>query len=235
MARYTHTTAVHNLKSPRAIVPIVQSLLNAKSVIDIGCGLGTFLKVFKQHGATRILGVDGAWCDKKLLAENIELSEFLEMDLEKPISLNERFDLAISVEVAEHLHESRADSFVNDISRLSDYIVFSAAIPSQGGDHHYNEQWLPYWAEKFEKRGYILYDVLKPLIWDNPDIFWWYKQNMVLFIKSGAENEKIKKLPVNVLSNVIHPELFHAFANPNSTNSTKRYLKLLIKSLRSAK
>jgi SAM-dependent methyltransferase len=231
MARYTHTTQIHNLDSPKEIVPVLTSLLPIQSVVDIGCGLGTFLKVFKEHGIQDVFGVDGKWCNKQLLFENIQPKEFAEMDLDKPIELKRKFDLAVSLEVAEHLHESRATTFVADLTKLSDVILFSAAIPFQGGDHHYNEQWLYYWAVKFAESGYELYDVLKPLYWNNPKIFWWYKQNMVLFIKKGKATEAIKKLPHNALKNVIHPELFEVFANPNSSHSLKRHVKLSLKAL----
>jgi SAM-dependent methyltransferase len=233
MAKYTHTIEVHNLESPREIVPIICSLFEIKSVVDIGCGLGTFLRAFKECGINDILGIDGKWCNKKLLYENIPQENFLELDLEKAITLNRKFDLLVSVEVAEHLSPNRAKSFVEDIAKLSDVILFSAAIPFQGGDHHYNEQWLPYWNQKFGEQGFELFDVLKPLIWENPRIFWWYKQNMVLFVKKGTQLPKLNALSKNELSRVVHPELFETYANPKSPNSLKRYIKMLLMAMKS--
>jgi SAM-dependent methyltransferase len=232
MAKYTHTTEIHNLDSPREIVPVIKNLIPFDSVVDIGCGLGTFLKVFKDFGTVDVLGVDGKWCNKKLLFQNISEKEFVEKDLEGSLSLSRRFDLALSLEVGEHLSATRADSFVKELTMLSDQILFSAAVPFQGGDHHFNEQWVSYWQNKFLENDYILYDVLKPLLWDNPKIFWWYKQNMVLFIKAGKEPKSLHNLTRNDLKNVIHPEMLLMYANPASPNAVKRYLKLLVKAIK---
>lgn len=231
MTRYTHSIATHNLKAPLEIVPLITGLVKPKSVIDIGCGLGDFLKVFKDHGIENILGLDGPWCNKQLLFRNIDSKYFIEFDLENRISLDRRFDLAISLEVAEHLTPGRAASFVEDLTNLSDTIVFAAAVPGQGGDHHLNEQWPSYWSNLFSQYNYKCYDILKPLFWGSPDIFYWYKQNMVFYIKIGSENEKIITMSNNVLSNVIHPELFLAFSDYRQKNSIKRHIKLLLKAI----
>jgi SAM-dependent methyltransferase len=231
MAKYNHTIGMHNLLAPIEIVPIIIDLFEPKSVVDVGCGLGTFIKIFKDKGAKKILGLDGHWCNKDLLFHNITPAEFIEIDLEQKIQINNRFDLAISLEVAEHLSPKRAKSFIEDLTNLSEVILFSAAIPNQGGDHHKNENWISYWEDLFTNYGYIKYDVLKPSIWENPNIFWWYKQNMVLFIKHGFENEKVIKLERNNLRNIIHAELFTAFADYHQKNSITRHAKLLFKSI----
>lgn len=231
MPKYNHTEEMHNLDAPNEIVPKIMELINPKSVVDIGCGLGTFLKVFKKEGAIRILGLDGSWCKKDLLFKNISQGEFLEVNMEEQISINQTFDLAVCLEVAEHISESRAAGFVKDLTQLSDYILFSAAIPKQGGDHHYNEQWLEYWISHFEKSGFKVYDVLKPFFWNNQKIFWWYKQNMVLFIRDGKESSEILNLPQNSLKNIIHPELFLTVVDISEKNAIKRYFRGFVKSV----
>ena len=97
------------------------------------------------------------------------IKKFIEtQDLENNIQIESKFDLAITLEVAEHLSEIRADSFIDDLCALSDLILFSAAIPDQGGRHHINEQWQSYWEPKrFKQRGYHVYDIVRWKIWSS--------------------------------------------------------------------
>lgn len=130
----------------------------------------------------------------------------MEKDLEKEITLKKTYDLVLSIEVAEHLSKHSADIFVKNLISAGNIIVFSAAIPKQGGENHINEQWLEYWEEKFIKYNFQLHDVLRPIFWNNSKINWWYKQNIVLFVH---KDEKFNTdLSVNQLKNVIHPELY---------------------------
>lgn len=205
-SRYIHKENVHNLKDPKEIVPVLMQLFNPKSVVDIGCGLGTFLHVFKQHGVQEVLGLDGPWTDKELLSQYLEKGEFMECQLEEEIQLDQNYDLVISLEVAEHLSPQAADIFIKNLISAGKVIVFSAAIPEQGGQNHLNEQWNDYWIKKFESHGYVIHDIFKPLFWDNPNIFWWYKQNMLLFTPKDAT--LALDLKINTLKNAIHPELF---------------------------
>ena len=184
--RYLHKEDVHNMKDPNVIVPIVLDVIPFKirSVVDFGCGLGTWLRAFKEHGVDRILGLDGEWCNKELLFKNIGKSEFLNVDLEKNVILSSSFDLVVCLEVAEHLSEKSADIFVHSLVSAGKIILFSAAFPGQGGMNHINEQKPLYWISRFEKYGYKVYDVIRPKIVDNGNIFPWYKQNMILFVHS---------------------------------------------------
>lgn len=149
------------------------------SAIDVGCGVGTWLSVLKEKGVVNILGIEGSWVNRHYLV--IESSEFLEANLEEGISIDKKFDLAISLEVAEHLSSSVADQFVKNLTELSDYILFSAAPPFQGGSNHINEQPIDYWREKFECQGYISLDFIRPYIWNDQRIGAWYRQNVIFF------------------------------------------------------
>jgi len=229
--QYNHTVAKHNIQSPAEIAPFVYDLIKPQSVIDVGCGLGSFLKAFKQMGVKKVMGIDGKWCNKELLFENITANEFLEKDLEKPINIGKKFDLAISTEVAEHLTVERANSFVDDLTNLSDIVLFSAAIPNQGGDHHYNEQWIDYWESKFSRYNFVMYDVLRPQFWNNDQIFWWYRQNMVLFIKQDKNVQGLDSLSSGNMKRVVHPQLYSTVMDYKDRNAIKRYLKLLFKAL----
>ena len=210
MTKYIHDEQTHQLKDPNIIVPVVMKLLQPKSVVDVGCGIGTFLHVFKREGVQDILGLDGPWVDQKLLAKYIKPEEFIECDLGKDFSLDKAYDLVVSLEVAEHLAPSAAEAFVKNLVKAGNVILFSAAIPLQRGQNHLNEQWLSWWETKFSKHNYILQDVIRPLFWDNPEIFIWYKQNMVLF------TPKDYPLPLGLkcspMTDVVHFELFTARA-----------------------
>src|SRR5687768_14165313 len=152
--KYTHSEEVHNLSAPQEIVPQLVKLFNPKSVVDIGCGLGTFLHCFKLEGVKDVLGIDGPWVNKELLKKYLNENEFLERDLEKEILLEKKYDLVLSLEVAEHLAPESADIFIQSLISSGRIIIFSAAIPRQGGQNHVNEQWLPFWEDKFMRYGY---------------------------------------------------------------------------------
>jgi SAM-dependent methyltransferase len=172
--------------SAMEIVPIVMGLLPIRSVCDVGCGVGTWLAAFNSLGIPDVVGLDGDYVDTALL--QIPPAQFRPMDLGKPIKLERSFDLAISLEVAEHLDPSRADGFVQDITALAPAILFSAAIPRQGGTHHVNEQWQSWWAEKFERQGYVACDVIRSRVWSNAKVDFWYKQNIVLYVCKDLAN-----------------------------------------------
>jgi SAM-dependent methyltransferase len=179
---YIHTEEIHNLKSPTAIVPLVQQIISPESVLDVGCGTGTWLKVFQDYGVRDVLGIDGDYVDLKKL--KISSDKFLAHDLRRGLVVNRKFDLVISLEVAEHLPESSAEGFIASLVRHGDTILFSAAIPGQGGQDHINEQWPAYWQSKFEHHGFYCHDILRSQIWDNKDVDWWYKQNLFLVSKT---------------------------------------------------
>ncbi|MDZ4668152.1 MAG: methyltransferase domain-containing protein [bacterium] len=192
------------------ILPLVFEILKPKSILDIGCGTGEWLKASKDLGVNKVFGIDGYYVDHAMLS--ITEEEFMEYDLKQPVELNKIFDLAISMEVAEHLPEDVSDVFIGSLTNHSNCVLFSAAIPDQGGTYHINEQWQDYWVAKFEKRGYLPIDFLRNRIWESKEIDWWYKQNMILFV----ENETIKQNAVlntlyqsnnKVSYNSIHPEL----------------------------
>ncbi|WP_452220374.1 class I SAM-dependent methyltransferase [Lacinutrix salivirga] len=224
------------MSAPRHIVEVCSKFITPDSVVDFGCGLGTFLRAFKEKGATTIYGLDGKWTNTELLSKNIDLSEFKMVDLEQEIILNKQYDLAISLEVAEHLSPESASVFVKNLVHASDVVLFSAAIPNQGGQNHINEQWVNYWQEKFAVHNYVFLDVLRPLLWEEEEVNWWYKQNMFFVVKASAlasfetvENSK-------KILNLIHPdhylEKYKAHIDFRlGKGRTKLYLKLFLKSI----
>jgi SAM-dependent methyltransferase len=182
--KYVHLERDHNLNEPTRLVPLILEFFNPRTVCDVGCGLGNFLFIFKQHGKS-VHGFDGPWVNSALRRKYLTDEEFTEVDMEAQFPpMSKKFDLVICLEVAEHLKESRSDDLVKYLGALSDDIVFSAAIPFQGGDDHVNENWEGYWAGKFEKEGFKKYDIIRHRIWSDTSIQWWYRQNMVVYSRN---------------------------------------------------
>ena len=188
---FFESVAGGSLRSARTIVRIVNEALHPKSVIDVGCGVGTWLKAWSELGVEDIFGIDGEYVRGDQLL--IRADRFQPMDLAAPKQISRRFDLVESLEVAEHLPSSVAERFVAFLASLGSVVLFSAAIPNQGGVHHINEQWPDYWAKLFVKHGFISIDILRDLIWDNPEIDYWYCQNALLFVRE-EETSAIQRL-----------------------------------------
>jgi SAM-dependent methyltransferase len=198
-------------RSAEVIVPLVLRLWPARSVIDVGCGLGAWLAVFREHGVEDVLGVDGDYVDRAALA--IPPGRFAAVDLEQPLALGRTFDLVASLEVAEHLPPGRAATFVESLTRLGPAVLFSAAAPHQGGEHHVNERWPAYWAGLFAERGFAAVDCLRRRVWADERVEWWYAQNAVLYVERGrlsaspalrAECERDAGPPLSL----VHPKRF---------------------------
>jgi Methyltransferase domain len=179
------------VRSAEQIVPLLCGLLPINSVVDFGCAHGAWLSVWRKAGAT-VMGIDGPYVDQQHLM--IDAEEFRIADLSQPIDLGRRFDLVQSLEVAEHLSGSRASDFIGTLTTHGPLVMFSAAVPSQGGEHHVNEQPLEYWREKFREREYIAIDCVRPEVVQNARIQHWYRYNIVLY----AEKRHFEQMPGRV-------------------------------------
>lgn len=182
-----------------------------KSIVDVGCGRGAWLKAFKELGATQLTGFDGAWNSReKMIDGDIE---FIPAELNAGFPTDKSFDLAISLEVAEHLAKEAADTFAESLTHLSDTILFGAACPGQGGVNHLNEQFPSWWAEKFVAKGYVPFDLFRPAFWGDRDVQFWYRQNTFLYVRSTSTAfSNLLSLGLRPIANVafmdcVHPEL----------------------------
>jgi SAM-dependent methyltransferase len=167
-------------RSAAVVVPIVMSLVHIESVIDVGCGVAPWAAAFLDIGVPDVWGIDGDYVDHSQL--RIPPGRFLARDLTKPLKFDREFDLAVCLEVAEHLPESRASGLVSDLTSLAPCVLFSAALVGQGGTSHMNEQYLSYWASLFRQHGYEGIDPIRPRVLGNDDVEWWYQQNTVMFV-----------------------------------------------------
>lgn len=138
--------------------------------------------MFAEHGVEDVFGVDVEFIDRTKL--EIPPERFLAADLTAPLELGRSFDLAVSLEVGEHLPESAAATYVQSLVALAPAILFSAAIPGQGGTHHVNEQWPGYWADHFDRHRYRCIDCFRRRFWQAAAIQPWYAQNTLLFVSA---------------------------------------------------
>jgi SAM-dependent methyltransferase len=184
--------------SAEIIAPIVCELVGPTSVVDVGCGTGDWLDVFTKQGVNDYLGIDGDYAEHAAIPE----THFVAKDLAASCSVDRPFDLAVSLEVAEHLERERAESFVSDLTGLAPAVLFSAAIPGQGGTHHVNEQWQSWWANLFSSQGYAAQDVLRPMIWNDDRVAYFYRQNTILYVRDAE--------PTTTILDLVHPQAFEA-------------------------
>jgi SAM-dependent methyltransferase len=174
--------------SAEQIVPLLTAALVINSVADFGCGQGAWLSVWRKTGAV-VMGVDGPYVDRRHLM--IDQHDFRSADLSERIDLGRRFDLVQSLEVAEHIPSEKASDFVEMLTDHAPLVMFSAAVPGQGGEHHINEQPLEYWREMFGNRGYVAIDFIRPQLVNDREVQDWYRYNIILY----SEKTHILELP----------------------------------------
>lgn len=187
-----------SFEAAKYILSILDDMLpmNSPRVIDVGCGPCAWLDAvsYLWGGDTTTVGVDGPWLD---YTEHSYKHTVLPVDLTlgvwKPMEHPE-FDLAICLEVAEHLSRKHANNLVTTLAGLSDIVLFSAAVPGQGGVDHINLEWPETWALRFHKNGFKAIDCIRPAIWGNRTIPWWYIQNTILYVRYEREEEVLASL-----------------------------------------
>jgi SAM-dependent methyltransferase len=174
-------------------------------MLDVGCGSGTWLSVANNSfKLADIQGVDASIYDAAQF--HIAPVHYLQQDLTVPLQLQRTYDLVTCLEVAEHLPLAAATTLVKSLATHGDVILFSAAIPGQGGQHHINEQWQSWWQQHFAAAGFVALDLIRPAIWQNAEVLPWYKQNILLYVKKNhplAQQYEVAQQP-----DLVHPEIF---------------------------
>ncbi|MEO7272563.1 MAG: methyltransferase domain-containing protein, partial [Vicinamibacterales bacterium] len=192
-------------RSAQAVLGVLGEYVQPSAVIDVGCGTGSWLRGFHEAGC-EVLGVDGPWVQPDQL--QIPTTAFRSTDLTRPLQLDRRFDLALSLEVGEHLPEGAAQTLVQSLTAAAPVVLFSAAIPHQGGEQHVNEQWPAYWARLFAAEGYGAYDVIRLRVWDDPAVEWWYAQNAVVYALPASASPALAPCRVEVPRPLVHPRAY---------------------------
>lgn len=192
-------------------MPLVVELLSPQSVLDVGCGVGAWLAEFARHDVTDICGIDGDYVTRSQL--EVPESAFVAHDLSTPLALSRRFDLAVCLEVAEHLTDPAGRVLVKCLGRAASAVLFSAAIPSQGGTGHINERWQSYWADLFRNEGLVAVDCLRPVLWNNDQVEYWYRQNVLLYVtadvlRSNSHLAEARDRTRDGMLSMVHPQLW---------------------------
>lgn len=182
-------------RSAEIVLPLVFSEIKPKSIVDVGCGTGVWLSAAKKMNVFDLLGLDGGYVKNHLL---IKPDEFRATDISKGFSLDRKYDLAFCLEVGEHISTGKSSTLVDSLTNAADVILFAAALPGQGGSHHINEQWPDFWQRLFQNKDFVRIDCIRPMIYNNPEIKWWYRQNIFIYIN----NKVLKNYPrLQVLQN----------------------------------
>lgn len=210
-----------SLRSARAIVPQIVCLLSPKSMLDVGCGAGAWCHEWERNGLSDILGIDGEYVDRSKLL--IHESKFRAEDLSSTVRLGRKFDLVVSLEVAEHISAQCSDTFIKNLVSHGDFVLFSAAVPGQGGEFHVNEQPLEYWREKFYRFGFECFDPIRPLLANNKDVEPWYKYNTLLYVRAS----KVSELPETISCTVIDFDTLIQDVSPLSWRLRNKIISLL--------
>lgn len=196
----------YSFDSAKVIVPLLLKYYKVNSVIDVGCGNGAWLKAFQENGINNIIGYDysdlpvGEYLiDKSRIVTGIDFSKNM-------VKVKDKFDLLICLELVEHLPNKSSTHFIKMLTDCTDVILFSAAIPGQMGECHINEQPPFYWRSIFNHLDFIEIDFIKPLVWKDQRVAWWYRQNITFYVKKSYlhENktlnglaEKYPQLPID--------------------------------------
>jgi SAM-dependent methyltransferase len=186
--------------SAQVILPLIMEWVRVGSVLDVGCGQGAWLGVWRENGVDRICGIDGDYVDRESLLIPAEM--FHASNLDQTFDLG-RFDLATCLEVAEHLAPENSDRLVRDLCAHADHVLFSAAAPGQGGANHVNERPYGFWKRRFEGHGFRMLDCVRPGIAGDVRVKSWYRYNVFLYVKE----EQVAALPAEVRATLLGPDI----------------------------
>lgn len=211
-------------KAAEKVLKIIHEIVNVNSIVDVGCGIGVWLnrasKIWKLED---YIGLDGGYIDKAMLL--IPNERFIAINLENEIDqaiMKKKYDLAICLEVVEHLSLSRANLLVKELTELSDLVLFSGATVGQPGDGHINNQFISYWANEFKKNGYQAFDLIRPRIQNEMDIPHWYRNNILIYInKKSTLFDKMNMINTPPLLHTASEELYVRYYEANMLNELR--------------
>jgi SAM-dependent methyltransferase len=228
---------LHSLEGARHGLAHLISGLSPCSLLDVGAGVGNWLRAAREMGVTDVFGIDGTRADPSEL--HIEAERIKIVDLRQPVLLGRQFDVVLCLEVAEHLPEVSARTLIKTLCTHAHVVFFSAAAPGQHGEHHVNCRWPTYWQSLFNDLGFTCEDDVRPRIWSDPAIEPWYRQNI---FSAHHDPERAGKEPR--IHHIIHPEMTQHMDLPDSPVARRHrdltqgnyhpfhYLRLLDRSLR---
>lgn len=168
----------------KVLKPVFNILGVPASLLDIGGGAGSWCATAKDLGVQRVCLVDA--CPPNQVIPELSHDEQVQANLEAGIPNMGRFDLAICIEVIEHLTDDAANRLIGQMASCTNFVLFSAAIPGQGGIGHISERFHDYWHAKFSLFQFETYDVVRPMLISSSDIASIHRQNLFLYAKKGC-------------------------------------------------
>jgi hypothetical protein len=196
---YDHSVNRHTLEGARAALSQLFPNEMPTSMLDVGCGPGTWLRAAMERGVNDFVGIDGIEVPSDELL--FPSDKFFRVDLSASLDLGRRFAVAFCLEVGEHLESDGANQLVRSLTKHADTVVFSAACPGQPGQHHVNCQWPEYWQALFNSSGFECEDSSRWAIWNDSRIEVWYRQNAFVARRSPSAGKESR------IRSVIHPEI----------------------------
>jgi SAM-dependent methyltransferase len=200
MQKYTYTVDFYESVNQRAsetaklVFEILNKYVRVKSIVDAGCGSGAWIRTALEEGLEKAYGLD-LTSSIDLINKNSDFKEqldsgrieLIERDfVSNPISEFPKADLAVCLEVLEHLPPSTAESLVARLTEASDFVIFSAAQPGQGGTYHINEQEIRYWVDQFAKYDFEPFDPFRDILSESNFVPRFYSLNMLLMVSKEA-------------------------------------------------
>jgi hypothetical protein len=148
---------------------ILYDLYKPRSVIDWGCANGLYLEPFMTEDGCEVLGIENSPVAIEMKHPDIRILQF---DMTKKTFIkvppvleddpaaqiigpdSKKYDMALCIEVLEHLEEKDANTAIDNICRSSDRLVVSVAREWQTGPGHLNLKPIEYWIQKFGWQGF---------------------------------------------------------------------------------
>ncbi|AFY32503.1 class I SAM-dependent methyltransferase [Calothrix sp. PCC 7507] len=167
----------------QTLAAVIFELYHPQTVAEFGCGPGHLSRELAKLGV-KVTSVDG---HSQPSFTGLAV-EFHHLDLNDPIAIanffaNKHFDLAICLEVAEHLQPQSSPILVKWLTSVAPVVIFSAAVPHQGGHGHINLQPREYWHNEFMQRQFIAADRVREELRATSSIAPWYRYNVIDYVQ----------------------------------------------------
>ena len=217
LVEFDHSVLPKSLRGPRAALSVMFPAERPRSFVDVGCGLGVWGKAALKFGIREVVGVDGVELGNGQL---LPRASFRRQLLDEPFSLGRKFDVAVCLEVGEHLAAASAPVLIQNLVSHSDLVYFSAACPGQPGQHHVNCQWPVYWQRLFNEQGYSCDDEIRWQLWNMTELGFCYRQNMFLAQRDPSRAGREPRIQP-----VVHPELVELWESDATADHRSLWIK----------
>lgn len=194
-------------------------------VLDVGAGEGHWLDAaYALWPGSSMLGLDLIERDSFPMVRYWDADGDVELPLhavphpdkmhsdDTPETTHRRWPLTLCLEMAEHVSPASGDRLVGDLCRVAECVLWSAAIPGQGGDGHVNEQPPAYWNDRFNRHGWFLVDPFRFPLWGDERVEPWYRQNLLLAMPGAmySDGRVGGPLATSAPPHLVHPATFQA-------------------------